>query len=162
MTRKELLRLMPRNSGDLEAAKRIVALGWPDIEPILSDIAHCLRFTESPVADTFADFLATIGEPAVQTVAFELQRPNIYGRHRILTSIIPRWSDVDISQMLYVLTTIATDPDAWDNDLRAIEVLAKRKMVEPQWLRAWWNFKSVRMNERSRLLSEVDATLNAE
>jgi hypothetical protein len=51
-----------------------------------------------------------------------------------------------------MLTTTATQPDAYDNDLRAVEILAARGLAEPEWLAGWLTFKQERLDARAALL----------
>ena len=152
MHRRELMQLMPRNGRDQAGADRIVQLGFPTVEPVLRDIVRWLRVPESPVADTFAEFLAELGEPAAQVIAWRGLHPeNCWARHRILCVVLPRWPRAALKSIASMLTTTATQPDAYDNDLRAVQLLAEHRLVDPKWLAGWVEFKQERLEARTSL-----------
>jgi hypothetical protein len=156
MNRRELLRLMPRDGQDLAGAERIAALGFPAIAPVLCDIVRWLRVSHSPVADAFADLLAGLGAPAAEAIAWRGLHPdNCWARHRILCRVLPHWPDEALRAITFMLTTTATQPDAYDNDLRAVELLAARGLVEPGWLAGWITFKQERLDARLALLARA-------
>ncbi len=160
MTRKELIRLLPRDGTDLDAAKEVIALGYPVIGPALPEIMRFLRLADSPVADAFTEFVAEIGEAAIPAMAKALGRENCWLRHRVFCKILPRWPDASLGKLRNVLTLIATQPDAYDNDVRCIELLALRGLADPQWLRDWLNFKRARWEERKVLLHRAEKAID--
>lgn len=156
MNRRELLRLMPRDGKDSAGATRIAELGYPSVGPVLPDIVRWLRVAESPVADTFAAFLADIGEPAAEVIAWRGLHPeNCWARHRILCHVLPRWPEAALQRIAFMLTTTATQPDAYDNDLRAVEILARHRLADLEWLGGWLEFKAERLGERTILLEQA-------
>lgn len=152
MTRKELIRLLPRDGTDLDAARKFMTLGHPLVDPALPEVMRFLRLADSPVADAFTEFVAEIGEAALPAIAKALGRENCWLRHRVFCKILPRWPDASIGKLRNILTLIATQPDAYDNDVRCVELLAKRGLADPQWLQDWLNFKQARWAERNELL----------
>lgn len=161
MTRKELMRLMPANADDVAAATTIVELGHPSVAPVMRDMVRWMRVAESPVADTFARFITEVGAPAVSVIAEGLMRENCWLRHRVCCHILPKWSPDLIRQLTNVLTMIATQPDAYDNDLRSVAILAKHRLAESNWLKEWVAFKKDRMATRSDLLGQVERQLSS-
>ena len=159
MTRRELIRLLPRNGDDLEAAKRIMALGHPMVVPALTEIVQFMRVAESKVADAFADFIATIEDSAVSTLGQELGRENCWLRHRVFCIILPRWKLESLLRLRNVLTMIATQPDAYDNDLRCVELLAAKGLADLKWLQDWVELKDQRWQERNRHLASAMDTI---
>ncbi len=161
MTRKELMRLMPENADDVATATAVVELGHPGVAPVMRDMVRWMRVAESPVADIFARFFAKVGAPAVSVIAEGLMRENCWLRHRTFCQILPKWSSELISPLTNVLTMIATQPDAYDNDLRSVAVLAKHRLAEPKWLKEWAAFKKERMAIRDDLLRQVEQELTS-
>ena len=155
MNRKELLRLMPRNAADLESARQIIDLGYPVIEPVHCDMIQAMRVAESPVADVFADYFGEVGASAVPAVAEGLNRENCWLRYRLFTRVLPFWSDSALSGLLNILTMVATQPDAYDNDVRCVGLLAERGLADIDWLAQWLEFKQDRMKERDTLMKGV-------
>jgi hypothetical protein len=159
MTRKELMRVMPANGDDLPAANRIVETGHPTVVPVMRDMVRWMRVAQSPVADTFAQFFGALGAPAVNVIAEGLLRENCWLRHRVFSQILPKWPPEVIRQLTNVLTVIATQPDAYDNDLRSVAVLTKYRLADPEWLKEWITFKKEGMAARHQLLLEVEEQL---
>ena len=156
MTRKELMRLMPMNGDDLPAAKRMVELGYPAVAPVMRDMVRWMRVAQSPVANTFAEFFGDLGAPAVNVISEGLQRKNCGLRHKVFCQILPKWPPETIQQLTIVLNMLATQPDAHDNDLRSVSILAKYRLADPEWLKQWLTFKKERMAARNELLIEVE------
>lgn len=159
MNRKDLLGLMPRNTSDLEGARRILDLGYPVIEPVHRDMIQSMCVAESPVADSFAGYFAKVGALASLVVAKGLHRENCWLRHRLFTLVFPSWSDSALSQLQDVLTMVATQPDAYDNDVRCVGLLAERRLADSDWLSQWLKFKQDRMKERARLIARVSSVI---
>ena len=160
MTRKELIRLLPRDGTDLDGAKEFVALGYPMVGPALPEIMRFLRLADSPVADAFAEFVAGMGEVALPALAKALGPENCWLRHRVFCKILPCWPDASLGKLRDVLALIATQPDAYDNDVRCIELLLQRGLADISWLQDWLNFKRERWKEREQLLRRVEAAIN--
>lgn len=160
MTRKELMRIMPEKADDLSAAKAVVQLGYPVVAPVMPDMVRWLRVAESPVAEVFAQFFADVGAPALQVIAKALMCENCWLRHRVFSQILPNWSPELIRQLTNVLNMIATQPDAYNNDLRSMAVLASHRLVDCDWLKKWLDFKNNRLAARSDLLREVERLLD--
>ncbi len=152
---------MPANARDVAAAGSIVALGFPAVGPVLRDMVQSMRVADSPVADLFADFLARLGAPAVPEIAQGLHRENIWLRHRIFTRILPHWPAEILAPLKTELSCIATQPDAYDNDLLCMELLLKHHLAERDWLAQWLEFKKERGAVRAALLRRVEAALES-
>ena len=56
---------MPRHKHDHEAAERAVTLGWPGIEPVVTELLVWLQDYNWPVSRPLAPLLAAVGEPLV-------------------------------------------------------------------------------------------------
>ena len=161
MNRKELIAMMPTNGDDLPAAKRIVDMGYPAVAPVMRDMVRWLRVAKSPVADEFAVFFARVGAPAVGVIAEGLRKDNCWLKHRILTAILPEWPVEAIRQLSGDLSMAATHPDAYDNDLHCVAILAQHQLADLKWLKDWISFKKERWTVRSCLLVEVEEQLNS-
>lgn len=161
MNRKELMSIMPKNAADLPAAMRIIELNYPTVGPVMRDMVQCMRVAESPVADAFAKFFGRLGAPAISVIATGLRKNNCWLRHRILTEIISQWPLDVVKQLSLDLTMLATQPDAYDNDLRCIALLAKFQLAETKWLQEWISFKKDRIADRNKLLVEAEKTIKS-
>ena len=58
-----------------------------------------------------------------------------------------------------VLALIATQPDARDNDVRSIELLASSGLADLNWIQSWMEFKDERWQARRRLLDNAGNTV---
>jgi hypothetical protein len=159
MNRKELMRLMPANANDIAGAERIIQIGYPEIAPVMRDMVNEMRVAESPVADAFAAYFARLGQPAVYAIGQGLMRENCWLRHRIFTTVLPQWAVDVVRQLTNVLTMVATQPDAYDNDLLCVQLLIRHHLAVPGWLGHWLDFKRERWDDRNKLLLEVEREL---
>lgn len=150
---------MPRNASDVEGAMRIVNLGYPAIEPVHRDMIQAMRVAESPVADVFADYFAKVGVSAASAVDGGLHRKNGWLRHRLFTRVLPLWPDSALSGLQGTLTMVATQPDAYDNDLRCVRLLAERRLADLDWLTQWLEFKQERLEERDHLIDQASVAI---
>ena len=57
--------LLPRSTRDREAARAVIALGYPAVAPVLPDLLEWLQDYNWPVARPIGEFLASIPEPMV-------------------------------------------------------------------------------------------------
>jgi len=146
---------MPKNATDIEGANRIIELGYPVIEPVHTDMIYSMRVADSPVGDAFSAYFAQVGASAAPAVAEGLQRENCWLRHRLFTKVFPAWSDTALAGLRNILTMVATHPDANDNDVRCVGLLAERGLADPNWLAEWLEFKKDRMVERDQLVQAV-------
>jgi hypothetical protein len=161
MNRKEIISIMPVNADDIVAAKRIIEMGHPSITPVMRDMVRWMRVAESPVADAFAAFFGRLGEPAVDVIAEGLMKDNCWLKHRIFNMVLPGWPPDAIRKLANVLKIVVTHPDAYDNDLRSVEILVKYNLADLQWLHEWISFKKERLAIRNELLIEVEEQLKS-
>ena len=111
---------------------------------------------ESPVSVEFCAFFSEHGERYAEHILAALSRatmPEV--KHAILAKVFPAWSRDSIAQFSGVLSMIATNPDAWNNDLLSLQLLARHRLADAKWLRQWVNFKNERLNERAQLAKRV-------
>jgi hypothetical protein len=73
MTEVELRALLPRHKSDCERAHAIIAVGYPDVAPVLRDLLGWLRDCNWPVSHPIAPFLASVGEPVAPLIWEVLQ-----------------------------------------------------------------------------------------
>ena len=155
------MQMMPANGDDLAAAERIVEIGYPAVTPVMRDMVNWMRVAKSPVADAFAAFFGRLGPSAVGAINQGLMRENCWMRHRIFTQILPQWPPDAVRQLTSTLTIVATQPDAYDNDIRCVEILAQHRLTDLKWLVQWLTFKKERWTVRNDLLLRVEETLKS-
>jgi hypothetical protein len=159
MTRKELMRMMPKNADDIAAAECIIAIGHPAIAPVMRDMVDTMRVAQSPVADAFAAYLGRLGQAAVQPIGQGLMKENCWLRHRIFTIVLPQWPKDVVAQLRNLLTMVATHPDAYDNDLLCVQLLIHHRLADLTWLEDWLIFKRERWTARNELLLTIEQEL---
>lgn len=156
MTRKELVPILPRNAHDVAGAEKIIALGYPTIAPVMRDLFNLMRVYDSPAADLIADYFGTLGKFIAGDVTKALSKENCWIRHRILTKTIPGWSANEIEQLKIGLGCMATQPDAYNNDILALSVIRKYCLAEDKWIKQWTAFKRERLSARETLLRTLE------
>ena len=160
MDTKQLRHLMPKNADDVEAARELVALAPEDLAPVIPEMLRHLKHHQSPVSVTFCEFFAKHGERYVQSVVSMLERTTLPEVKRILLArVLPSWSRDAVAECAGVLSMIVTDPHSLDSDLLAMRLLARHRLADPKWLRQWAEFKIARLEDRSRLATEVAAEI---
>lgn len=156
MTRKELIRLMPEDAHDEQGAKKVIAAGYPAIAPIMRDLINLMPVAESPAADRIAEYFGTIGSRVAKDIAKGLSKQNCWLRHRILTKTISRWPSDAIRQLIAPLSCIATQPDAYNNDILALSIVREFKLADEQWIKQCVSFKRSAWAQRSTLLKKLE------
>lgn len=156
MNRKEIVPFFPHNAHDIENAKQIIKLGYPTIAPVMRDLFSLMRVYDSPAADLIAEYFGTLGKIIANDVSKTLSKENCWIRHRILSMIIPSWSADDIEQLKICLCCIATQPDAYDNDILALSIIRKYSLAEEVWIKQWISFKRERWSARDKQLQQLE------
>lgn len=173
MDRKQLLKLMPADKNDAEAAEKLVSLGYAELKPVIRDMLLFLRVHDSPVSDVFCNFFARTGEfplPDVKSNSepLVLEINNILARHEtqeglrrtILVDILPFWTVENLVHTSHLLSMIATWPDCLNSDLHAARLLIRHRFADRQWIAGWLEFKKNRLDERAALIEELKTELS--
>ena len=159
MKRNDLIELMPKDKGDIEAARTMVELGYPTVSPVLRDMLLWLRVHDSPVADIFAKFLADITPRPVDLVAKHIGMSSGTLRNRILVDILREWPTDAIAPLTMNLTTLATHADLWNNDLECFRLILKHDLAEKAWVKQWLDGRKKQAADRVRLFEELEKTI---
>jgi len=150
---------MPKNSDDSEAAKAIVQLGYPMVNPVLRDMLLCLKVHNSPVADIFAVFFARLSPQPVDLIAKHIGSSSGTLRHRILVDILPSWPKEAVLALRINLTTLATDADMWNNDIECFRLVVKHSLAETKWVKQWIDARREQAVDRVHLFNELEKTI---
>lgn len=108
------------------------------------------------MAELFGKFFAEHGErfaDSVVAVLFRQTMPDV--KHHLLAHVLPEWSKEGVAKCAGALSVLATNPDAWNNDLLPIRLLARHQLADAMWLRDWLEFKQKRLQERGRLATQL-------
>jgi hypothetical protein len=122
----------------------------------MRDLFILMRVYDSPAADLIAEYFGTLGKAITDDVSKAISRDNCWIRHRIISTIIPAWSADDIRTLKGELCCVATQPDAYDNDIHALLLIRKYSMADEKWISQWTSFKRKRLASREKLLHELE------
>lgn len=139
---------MPRDAHDLEAARALIALGWPALEPICGDMLRRIKDHGSPVADAFCDFFVAVGEPAAAGIReCLLTSRHSHLKYQLVSQVITRWPREAVAQVVPALQALVTHTNLLETDLLCIEILDRYALCEREWLKQWLRFKRARAEQ---------------
>jgi hypothetical protein len=159
MNRSELLALMPTSKNDADGALQIVGLGYPTVAPVLRDMLLWLRVADSPVTESFSRFFAGLAPPPIELIRQGLRNHSQTLRGRLLEEVLPGWPRQAVEPLAAELTALASQPDAADNDLAAMELLLRHGLVERGWLQQWVAFRLGQAIQRGQRLEDLQRRL---
>jgi hypothetical protein len=85
---RSLPELVPGSKDETEKAKKLVALGFPTVEPVIAEMLEWVEDANWPVAKVFLPFLAGIGGPLVPHVRYVLQSQDEQWKRVVLEHIV--------------------------------------------------------------------------
>jgi Domain of unknown function (DUF5071) len=153
MDAKSLKRLLPRNKDDAEAARALVALGYPAVEPLLPQMLDWLKSIGSPVDLVMRDFFVALGAHAMPVVQRALRSRHDTLKYAVVMNVVAKWPVEAIAPLKVQLQALATGPGFYGTDLIALRLLVEHRLADHDWLKAWAQFKTKRLRE---LLSEAE------
>ncbi|SRR6266480_1966528 len=86
--RPELSALVPRHKSDLENAHSAVALGWPAVEPIVSQLLQWLQDINWPVAHVLAPFFAEVGAALAPHIRRVLETEDDVWKYYVIQAVV--------------------------------------------------------------------------
>jgi hypothetical protein len=112
MTRS-LSDLMPCSKTETDKASKLVALGYPAVEPVMGEILEWVEDANWPVATVFLPFLARIGAPIVPHVRYVLKSQDEQWKRVVLDHIVGESGDLahGLSVDLQRLTNSPTEAE---------------------------------------------------
>ena len=144
---KNLTKQLPKNGNDVEGAKKLVALGYPAIAPVLPHLFQWLE-NGSPVAESVIQpFFAKLGAPAQDLVCKALEAPVKPAlKHRLLRYVLPSWPRE-------ALITLPLEPLLQQYDFYGLDVWALKLMIDKDIqahasLEEWRRFKLRHLKEQ--------------
>lgn len=159
MDASSLKRLLPRNKDDAESARALVALGYPAVEPVLSQMLDWLKSNGSPVELVLREFFADLGVQAVPVVQKALASRHDLLKYSVVKHVVCRWPADAVSQLAPQLQGLATGSGFYGTDLIAMRLLVEHRLAEPSWLREWAEFKVKRLRELLTQAEEIQRLL---
>jgi len=112
---RNLSTFIPTSKYDTDKAERLVAFGYPMIEPVLEEMFEWIQDENWPVARVFMPFLATIGAPLVPLVRHVLQSQDEQWKRAVLGNLVngskalAQALSVDLQRLINSPTTAETE-----------------------------------------------------
>src|SRR5262245_23025829 len=125
-----LKRLLPRDKHDVEAARALVALGYPAVAPILTQMLEWLKVSGSPVALMMGEFFVALGMDGVPVVQKALSSRYNLLKYAVITHIVVRWPAEAIAALKPQLHSLVTDSGLNGTDLIALRLLAEHQLAD--------------------------------
>src|SRR5262245_12432137 len=89
--RRDLRKYLPQRNDDLDALPRLVALGYPAVEPVLFDLLKWMRQPEWPVAKPVVAFLREIGAPLTPAIEQMFRSHDQAWAAQVIREILEQW-----------------------------------------------------------------------
>ncbi len=148
---KNLTAKLPRGRNDVESAKVLLALGYPEIAPVLPHLFQWLE-TDGPVVEAVIQpFFADLGAPARDLACQALEasvKPAL--KYRLLRYVLPTWPRE-------VLITLPLEPllqqyDSYGLDIWALKLMIDKKIPAHSCLEEWRRIKITHLEQRLEAL----------
>lgn len=102
--------IVPTNKSDVAAAERAVALGWPGVEPVISELLKWIQDYNWPVAHTLAPFLASVGRPLAPYLRPVLEGDDELWKYWVIDAVLVDAPDELVEEVTPLLVRIADHP----------------------------------------------------
>ena len=109
---RSLSDLVPGSKTETDKASKLVALGYPAVQPVIGEILEWVEDASWPVAVVFLPFLARIGAPLVPHVRYVLQSQDQQWKRVVLDHIVSQSVDLAHGLSVDLLQLINTPTDA--------------------------------------------------
>lgn len=114
--------LIPKNKSDIEAAEKLVAMGYPKIAPVLPQLMEWVQDYNWPVAKVIAPFLASIGEPLIPEIKKVLTSNDDMWKYWCLHVIVDEMKAEYLRMLAPELERLATNPSQDEIDSEVDEI----------------------------------------
>ncbi len=156
MTKRELTAMLPRNRNDVEAARKIVAMGLPAVEPVLKSLFQWLETGGSDVEMVIRPFFASAGAPALPLVKDALKAPiKPERKYALLRFVLPEWPCELIAQLESELMSLVRETDFHGLDVHALSLMTAKGVGDRDELRRWRDFKIDRIEKQLDVLRAI-------
>jgi hypothetical protein len=115
---------LPKDGNDVDAAKGLVALGYPALAPVLPHLFQWLETSGSAVELVLRPFFAELGAPArdlARTALLNRNKPAL--KYSLLRYVLPGWPRD-------LVATLPLEGYLYDSDSYGLDVWALKLMVE--------------------------------
>ena len=104
------VRIVPTNKFDIAAAERAVALGWPGVQPVISELLEWIQDYNWPVAHTLAPFLASVGRPLAPYLRLIFEGDDEVWKYWVIEAVLADAPDELVEEFTQLLVRIADHP----------------------------------------------------
>ena len=104
--------IVPTNKSDIAAAKRAVTLGWPGVQPVISELLEWIQDYNWPVAHTLAPFLASIGRPLAPYLRPIFEGDDEVWKYWVIDAVLAKAPSELVEEFTPLLVRIADHPTA--------------------------------------------------
>ncbi|MEW5940481.1 MAG: DUF5071 domain-containing protein [Chloroflexota bacterium] len=115
-------KLLPKDKGDTDNARAIIALEYPAIAPVLPDLMEWLQDFNWPVAKVIAPYLATIGEPLIPEVIRVLHTNDDIWKMWVLSLIVINMPVHIAMRLRNEIERIVANPTVGETEQGVVEV----------------------------------------
>ena len=115
--------LLPLGKHDTEKAKAIIAMGYPQVEPVLYELLACMQDMNWPIAQVVQPFLAKIGAPLAPHIRQVLATDDEVWKSWVLQWVVSGSSELT-SSLTPELRKLAVSPTAGERQ-EGLDVIAK-------------------------------------
>lgn len=106
----EIRKLLPRDKGDLETARKLFSYKYSEVRPIVPDLLEWLQDMNWPVAKPVSEFLESISEHITEEIISILQGDDDIWKYWCI-HVFGLWSDKEIHPLiLKEIKRIAENP----------------------------------------------------
>jgi hypothetical protein len=102
--------IVPANKFDIAAAQRAVALGWPGVQPVISELLEWIQDYNWPVAHTLAPFLASVGMPLAPYLRPIFEGDDEVWKYWVIEAVLADAPDELVDEFRPLLVRIADHP----------------------------------------------------
>ena len=122
-------RLLPRDKFDIDAVRAVKEAGYPSVAPILDQLFDWKADSNWPIAGPLADFLITLGEPVIASIARILHATDGSHKEHCIRLAVKRLPIDVLAKLESDLRRLAEQPSADDRreeaNVAAAEALSR-------------------------------------
>jgi hypothetical protein len=126
--RRDLRKFLPQRSDDLEALPRLVALGYPAVEPVLFDLLKWIRNPDWPVAKPVAAFLRELGPRLTPAIEQMFRTDDRSWAALAIREILEHWPAEALQPLFAQLEQQAIHAH-FGYDLEALSLLVRKRLI---------------------------------
>jgi Domain of unknown function (DUF5071) len=102
--------VVPTKPSDIAAAERAVALGWPGVQPVISELLEWIQDYNWPVAHILAPFLASVGRPLAPHLRSIFEGDDELWKYWAIDAVLANAPGELVEEFTPLLVRIVDDP----------------------------------------------------